>query len=148
MNGISATTPRLLPEYSLLHSHPGPKRSDVTVQIFLGLVFGKHPAKQISPSPCCQLLMTTHSQRASHMSDLWDHPHVVQTWTLEAREVLLGKYPMPETPSNFHQALSVAKSRDPLKVAPGKRQGGFPGALGQGPQCTDMGPKQPCIRVW
>ena len=53
---------------------PRPERSDVTVQIFLGLVFGKHPAKQISPSPCCQLLMTSHSQQASHISDLWDQP--------------------------------------------------------------------------
>ena len=75
--------------------------------------------------------------------------HVVQTWILEAREVLLGKYPMPETPSNFHQALSVAKSRDPLKVAPGKRQGGgvVPWSPRAGTAVHRHGPRQPCIFV-
>lgn len=46
---------------------------------------------------------------------------MVPTWVLEVREVLLGKYPMPEIPFwSFHQAFSCKKSRDPLKVALGK----------------------------
>lgn len=50
--------------------------------------------------------------------------HMVPTWVLEVREVLLGKYPMPETPWSFYQAFSCKKSRDPLKVALGKEARG------------------------
>ena len=111
---------------------------------FLALL-GKHPAKQISPSPCCQLLMTTHSQRASSISDVSDQP----TWCRLGFWKLGRSYweiiPCQKFLGVFIK-LSVAKKKQ--RPTAKKRQGGFPGALKQGLQGTDLGPEQLHICFW
>ena len=81
---------------------------------FLALL-GKHPAKQISPSPCCQLLMTTHGQRASSISDVSDQP----TWCRLGFWKLGRSYweiiPCQKFLGVFIKLSVAKKSRDPLQ---------------------------------
>ena len=90
---------------------------------FLALL-GKHPAKQISPSPCCQLSMTTHSQRASSISNVSDQPTWCRLGFWKLGRSYWESIPCQKLLGVFIKLSVAKKSRDPLKVALGKEARG------------------------
>lgn len=116
----------LLPQYSLLLTHPLPYWSSQMLSLckyFLALL-GKHPAKQISPSPCCQLSMTTHSQRASSISNVSDQPTWCRLGFWKLGRSYWESIPCQKLLGVFIKLSVAKKSRDPLKVALGKEARG------------------------